>query len=68
MIGWGLISTSSSKFEITITCNVGYAVKVVVLLKKLSAISNSSSNSLLYSCSKTQISSIVGAHEASNFT
>jgi hypothetical protein len=68
MTGWNLISTSS-KFEITITCGVGFDVEVMVLLGKFNDSCNSSSNSLLlYSCSKTLISSVVDALETSGFS
>jgi hypothetical protein len=68
-IGWGLISTSPSEYEITITYGVGFVVKVVVFLRKFNVVFNSSSNSLLIcSCSKILISSIVGACEASSST
>ncbi len=40
------ISTSSSKFEIIITCGARVVVEVVVFLRKLRAALNSSSNSL----------------------
>ncbi len=47
-------SSSSSFYEITITCGASFVVEVVVLLKKFNVASNSSSNSLLLcSCSKT---------------
>ncbi len=68
-IGWGLISTFSSQFEITMTCGTSFAIDIVVLFRKFSATSNSCSNSLLfYSCSKSLISFIICAHEASDST
>jgi hypothetical protein len=68
MIGWGPIFTSSSDYEITITCAVGFVVEIIIF-KKFSVVFNSPSNSLLlYSCSKTRMSFVVGACEASGYT
>ncbi len=67
--GLGLISISSSEFEITMTCGINFVIDVVVLLGKFCFISNSSSNSLLLcSCSKNLISFVVCAHETSSST
>jgi hypothetical protein len=42
------MSTSSFEYEITMICGASVAIKVVVILKKLRATFNSSSNSLLF--------------------
>ncbi len=68
-IGWGLISTSSFEYEITMTYGTSFAIDIMVLLKKFNVVFNSSSNSLLLcSCSKILISSTIGACEASGST
>jgi len=40
---WGLISTSSSKYEITITYGTSFVIEVMILLRKFSVVFNSSS-------------------------
>jgi hypothetical protein len=51
------------------TCGASVAIELVVFLRKLKFVSNSSSNSLLLCfCSKNLVSFIVGACEASSST
>jgi hypothetical protein len=45
---WEIISTSSSKFEITITHGSNVVIEIIILPRKLKATFNSSSNSLLF--------------------
>jgi len=48
---------------------VGAIVEVMVLVRKLKTISNSSSNSLFfYSCSKVLVSFAMGARKVNGFT
>ncbi len=58
-------TTCSFEYEITITCGVGVALEVVVILRKLRVAFNS-----LFpcTCSKILISYVLGACKASGFT